>query len=318
MSKRLVIIIGAILISLLFFFFLFFKKNSVYNLSNFNSSNIEIENDIPNPFLIAAIIDNHPDARPQFGLSQASMVFDVPVEGGITRFLAFFPVNLSEDFKIGPIRSLRPYFLDIALEYQALLLHCGGSPEALARVVKEEVKTFNEFYDQEYFSRYSSYQAPHNILASYTLISEYLNKENFLIGDYEDWTTKKPESNYFTDNSSIEIKRSGSQYNISWIYDFSQAKYRQEKTDLEADNIIIRPISTKVLDDDLRLEIGLIGRGEAIICQDSYCQEVVWEKKDKDDQTRYYFKDGRDFVFNIGKTWIHFIDQNSSFSIKNW
>ena len=62
----------------------------------------------------------------------------------------------------------------------------------------------------------------------------------------------------------------------------------------------------------------MIGRGEAIICQDSYCQEVVWEKKDKDDQTRYYFKDGRDFVFNIGKTWIHFIDQNSSFSIKNW
>ena len=89
MSKKLVIIIGAILISLLFFFFLFFKKNSVYNLSNFNSSNIEIENDIPNPFLIAAIIDNHPDARPQFGLSQASMVFDVPVEGYYS-FLAFF------------------------------------------------------------------------------------------------------------------------------------------------------------------------------------------------------------------------------------
>src|SRR5690606_31283389 len=73
------------------------------------------------PFLVS--IDNHPRARPQYGLPQADLVYELPVEGGVTRFAALFWAGEAD--QIGPVRSSRPYFLDLALEWQAAFVPAG-------------------------------------------------------------------------------------------------------------------------------------------------------------------------------------------------
>ena len=82
------------------------------------------------PFTYAVMIDNHSWARPPFGLSQASLVYETIVESPITRFLAIFVDN--ENIKqIGPVRSARPFYVDWVKEFNIPYLHVGGSNEAL-------------------------------------------------------------------------------------------------------------------------------------------------------------------------------------------
>ena len=68
---------------------------------------------------------------PQHGVSQADILYEIETEGGITRCLAIYG-DVSQADVIGPVRSARTYFSNIAVSYDAPLVHCGGSRAALA------------------------------------------------------------------------------------------------------------------------------------------------------------------------------------------
>ena len=74
--------------------------------------------------MIAVKIDNHPDARPQSGLQEADAVYELIVEGGLTRFIAMFLQTDSE--YIGPIRSMRPTDPALVRPLEATLQISGG------------------------------------------------------------------------------------------------------------------------------------------------------------------------------------------------
>lgn len=79
---------------------------------------------------LAVMIENHAEARPQSGLSRADIVYEAVAEGGITRFMAvFFCGGSAKDILIGPVRSARTYYLDLASEYgdYPLYAHVGGA-----------------------------------------------------------------------------------------------------------------------------------------------------------------------------------------------
>ena len=81
---------------------------------------------------IALMVDNNPDAWPQFGISKADLVYSTLVEGGATRFMAIF--TSKQLSKIGPVRSARPYYLTWAKGINALYGHSGGSAEAIQKI----------------------------------------------------------------------------------------------------------------------------------------------------------------------------------------
>lgn len=78
--------------------------------------------------LIAVKVDNAPSARPQIGINAARLVLEVPVEGGITRFLALFQPG---DTLVGPVRSARPVDVDLVPAFSDLLVSTGGQPFVL-------------------------------------------------------------------------------------------------------------------------------------------------------------------------------------------
>jgi hypothetical protein len=78
---------------------------------------------------LAVMIENHPEARPQSGLSKADIVFEALAEGGVTRFMGVFYCDVqAEDTTLAPIRSARSYFVDWASGFNLpLYVHVGGA-----------------------------------------------------------------------------------------------------------------------------------------------------------------------------------------------
>lgn len=78
---------------------------------------------------LAVMIENHPDARPHSGLSDADIVFEAIAEGGVTRFMAMFYCGVQKyDTVIAPVRSARTYFVNWASGFNyPLYVHVGGA-----------------------------------------------------------------------------------------------------------------------------------------------------------------------------------------------
>ena len=94
---------------------------------------------------IAVMIDNHIDAMPQAGLLEADIVYEIIVEGGETRLMLVLQGKDLE--KVGPIRSARHYFLDYALENDAIYVHYGWSPQAESDISTLGVNNINGIYE---------------------------------------------------------------------------------------------------------------------------------------------------------------------------
>ena len=115
---------------------------------------------------LAVMVDNHPGARPQSGPNQACLVFEAPVEGGITRLMALYGHG-QEVPKIGPVRSMRPYFVRLAKSLGAVLAHCGGSPEAYTIASELGLPRFDDIHGgYRVFWRDQSRRAPYNLYTS--------------------------------------------------------------------------------------------------------------------------------------------------------
>lgn len=140
----------------------------VYSLLN----GAEVPPKSGNHRIAAVMIDNYPrDARPQSGLRDADIVYEVEAEGGITRYLALYLERTPA--KIGPVRSARTYFVDFARPYNPLFAHAGENNDVWAMLADLRDSGFADM-DQivgtpEAFWRDSSREMPHNL---YTSISK--------------------------------------------------------------------------------------------------------------------------------------------------
>ena len=125
---------------------------------------------------IAIMIDNHSDAWPQAGLQKAYMVYEIIAEGGETRLMALFK-GVDVD-KIGPVRSARHYFIDYAMENDAIYVHFGQSPQAESDIKKFSIKDINGIAeDGTTFWRVKDKAAPHNAVTSTKKLIELITKK---------------------------------------------------------------------------------------------------------------------------------------------
>lgn len=263
----------------------------------------------------AVMIDNFPSARPQSNLSAASLVYEAPAEGGVTRYLAFFAAdkNISE---IGPVRSARAYFLNWAKELGATYIHVGGSPEALEMAKDLGESDLNEFYKGSYFWRSEIKSAPHNVFISSDSVNKYRRDSGESGAELQSWLYKSSATSSPL-VSQIKIKY-GTAYEVSWSYEAKENVYERyldnakhldaQANKIIAKNVIVQVVSFKVSDEKLRLELSSARSGQALLCQDGDCKLGVWKKNKETDRTRYYYKNGDEFIFNRGITWIEVID----------
>lgn len=279
--------------------------------------------------LFAVMIDNFPESRPAANLAQASLVWEAPVEAGLTRLLAVYPVS-AELQRVGPIRSARPYFLDWAKELNALYLHCGGSDEALKDIKVKDIFDLNEFYRGWYFWRDRSRARPHNVYTSSDLVRAAFEAEsarqNFAPLDLASWI-------YQPANSEAKIYgRLGKgllidfgPMKVEWKYSWEKKAYeRYEDGILQKDesgavitakNVALQITSIEILDEVGRRQIKTIGSGKAVVLTYGLAIEGVWQKKDAGSRTRFFGPDTKEVVFDPGNTWIEIVGKTYNYEI---
>ena len=149
---------------------------------------------------IAVMIDNHSGAWPQANLSKAYLVYEIVVEGGETRLMAVFKGQDLE--KIGPVRSSRHYFLDYALENDAIYVHHGWSPQAQADIPELGVNNINGITESsKNFWRVKDKSAPHNLMTSTQSILSIAERK-----EYKTTSTKESILNYVADEFDLTDK----------------------------------------------------------------------------------------------------------------
>jgi hypothetical protein len=127
------------------------------------------------PRPLGVLIDNVA-GYPQSGLPQASWIAEMPVEGGQTRLMAMF--DAGEPARVGPVRSARDYFVEMAGRADAVLVHDGGSPSALLRLEEGVAPSLNAFQRGELFQRAQGRSAPYNLYTEGPALRDAIRRMN--------------------------------------------------------------------------------------------------------------------------------------------
>ncbi|QEK12354.1 DUF3048 domain-containing protein [Crassaminicella thermophila] len=277
------------------------------------------ENINKRPF--AVMLDNQIKARPQAGLDQAEIVYEILAEGWITRYMAVFLIN--EPKLIGPVRSARPYFIDKAMEFDALYVHDGGSPQALKDIKNLRIADISaQSRGKDIFWRKNHKSRPHNEYTSAAAVrkaakqSHYKESANYqtLLFNKEDKTIHGNHLTYIQIPYSKNYKpnfRYKEKDNVYYRY-INDKPHLDEvsKVHLTAKNIIIQKAKTKVIDSEGRREIALVGKGEGFFITGGEIRKITWEKKSRRAITKFFYEDGEEIRLNPGVTWIEVIPSN--------
>lgn len=265
---------------------------------------------------VAIMIENLVSSRPQAGLDKANLVYEVLVEGGITRFLAVFASG--EDVKkIGPVRSARAYYLDWAKELNAVYAHIGGSPEALRLVPQYDILDLNQFYNSQYFWRASERPAPHNLYTSGELLARAVRDKKWdQTGKYDSWKYQKKE-NPASIAKTLTLDFSTYNYRVEYKYDPEENDFvrylagaeqvMEEGGKIRVKNVIVQFVKTRLGDSEGRLNIETTGEGEARIYRDGQETLGTWKKTTRESRTLYYDVAGKEIELNRGTTWVEVI-----------
>ena len=271
---------------------------------------------------LAVIVENHPDARPQYGLNKASIVYEAITEGGITRFLAIFGPNEAE--KVGPIRSARTYFIDWLSEYNAYFAHVGGNLDALEQIKSDRIYDLDQFG----LGAPTYWRSPRpGIAIEHTMFSDtkllykaagnrdYPSDNSFTSLKFRN--PAKPDPSSQQTSQQITIDFSDTSYKVVWAYDVNTNSYLRSEggsphldgatgQQLSAKNVIIQEVSRQ----DAPTAIGeqgwamqTTGTGNAKIFIEGKKIDGTWKKPSRTDRTKFYDAGGNEIKFIPGAFW---------------
>jgi len=269
---------------------------------------------------LGVIIENHVDARPQSGLPQAGIVYEAIAEGGITRYLALF--SGYDAPKVGPIRSARTYFVDIARGYNAYLSHVGGNYDALEKIKAEGILDLDQFQNSVAYARENlkGVSSEHTMYSSTAKLYELAEKKSYTKANTfsplkfksETAETSRPASQV------INIEYGSAQYKVIFTYDPKNNNYkrtigklpdqdRQTSQTIAPKNIIIQEVTrtstvTKINENGYSFQ--LTGSGKAQIFQDGKQVVGTWKKSSSTDRTIFLDAQNQEIQLNPGQTWI--------------
>jgi hypothetical protein len=268
------------------------------------------------------MINNHPKARPQSGLHKADVVYELLAEGDVTRFLAVFqsekPVNM------GPVRSARDYYIDLAKGLDALFIAHGYSEEARELLESDFVDNLNGMiYDGTLFKRASFRDAPHNSYITYENVIKGAKEKNYSMNqsppEFQFLSEEDSKSVTGDEANSVMISYSASGvFNSTYEYDESIGKYKrysdgeqtidyETKDPILVDNLFIIETTHQVIDDAAHKEIDLQSGGSGYLLQKGKVMEVEWKN---DNGLIVPIRDGEVVPFVQGKTWVNVVPAN--------
>jgi hypothetical protein len=288
-------------------------------------SGVQVTPELAQLPVIGVMIENSPDARPQSGLREAGVVYEAVAEGGITRFLALYQEG-QPDY-IGPVRSVRPYYLDWVQGYDAAIAHVGGSPEALAQIKSQGVKDLDQFFNSGPYQRVNNRYAPHNMYSALPKLLELSKSKGFTKSNFTGFPRKEDKPSTDPNARSIDLTISGYLYNPHFDYDPATNSYKRSmagkphtdersQAQLTPKVVVVIVVPYSYASDGVHSEYDTIGSGKAFIFQDGNVGEGIWEKPDRKTAMRLGDANGSPFAINAGQTWVSVVSTAGSVAFK--
>ena len=340
-KEYLLIIIVLVVVALLgTLIYLTTSKKNKNNSENDNSTttttttvkklNIVNEESKSRPYAI--MINNVEGARKlQSGLQDAYMVYELMVEGGITRYLALFLDQTTE--RIGSIRSARHYYLDYALENDAIYVHHGYSPQAredwsklgVDRIEVNESttgwrdKSASKTYEFTLFTnieklgkgiRSKRTERNKDLLLNYSV-------DNIDISQMEGAIPANKVDIKYSSNTTTNYKYdTDNNIYLRSVNNKSQNDYVTGKQ-LTVKNIIVYKVKYSNIqgDDKGRQTIDNVGNGTGYYISNGYAVPITWKKDSRSSATIYKYNNGKEIQVNDGNTFIQIMPNNQTLAI---
>jgi hypothetical protein len=260
--------------------------------------------------LVAVMVDNLDAARPQTGLGEAGIVYEMEAEARITRFMALFAGD--QPSVVGPVRSARSYYLQICKEWGAIYAHVGGSKDAVSNIKSWGIKDFDEFRNGGEYWRENSRNAPHNV---------YLNVEKAAAGKEQGLQPHWQFGDASQDDADINklsfSYRDG--YKVSYEFSEGEKNYlryingsphsdSESGEQIGVTNVVLQYAPHQHRNDGTAcIDIQVIGSGSAEFFLAGQYRQGTWQKDSMDSPTRFFDADGQEVIFPRGNTWIQML-----------
>lgn len=282
------------------------------------------KDDINQPPLIVKI-DNAPQARPQAGLNDACLVYEVLVEGGGSRYAAVFLCH--DSGKVGPVRSSRFSDVDITSGLKAILVHAGGTQVTLDKLDAAGVPQISGLKESYGFWRGTGRSAPHNLYTETRKLRTLAKRKGLNVRETVPRFEFKKDSPAKEPLSGVSIRFSDT-YGVSYRYLPSENRFQRYvsgtiSNDLDSGkgiapkNVIVQFTvinETNFREDSVgskSLQPELVGSGNGLLLIDGKTRPVKWSKADHNKPTVYTYPNGKEVQLNVGQTWFEIIRPNA-------
>lgn len=282
----------------------------------------------------AVMINNRSVALPHCGVGQADILYEVLVEGSVTRMMAIFS-DIQSVEKLGSIRSIRPYYLDIGTSYGAVLCHAGGSEAAYSRIRNEGLQNIDGVRGAYSFAVF--YRDPNRMTGGieHSLFTTGENlykcaeekKYPLTVEDYDAGLhfarEATPEDGERADSIKIEFTIYKS---TELSYDTDAARYTMRQYDqdyidgntgekVEFSNVLALSVKIAVLDGEGRISVDTTAGGEGWFACGGKWVPITWAR-DAGDSFRYYNADGSELTLAEGESYIALVPTTGSVTIE--
>ena len=283
---------------------------------------------------VAVMIDNDgKDSWPHYGLEDAYLVYEMYVEGSSTRLMALFKGTDTE--KIGPVRSCRHYFLDYALENDAIYVAFGWSPRGQADSNSMGVDYINGIVGNvgtETFWRERKYKGDyHSAFTSMAKIMEGAEKRNFRTETDVKFATFNKEVTPLESGdaaNSFVIPYAG-HYKVTYKYDPDHHYYTRTLNSTphqSADGVPYAPTNVIIMqvknyglgdaDNPARQQLDTVGSGKGYYITEGKKIDITWEKESRTAKTVYKDASGNPITLNPGMTFINIVNPNTTINFE--
>lgn len=282
---------------------------------------------------IAIMINNIKPALPQKGIAEASVIYEMPVEGGVTRLMAVYD-DISAVPTVGSIRSARHDFVELAFGLDAIFVHFGWSDSAKATISELSVNNINGTQNTSYFYkdevRAQTRASEHCWYTTSELVQDGVAKL-----EYE--TTLKSEMDpiysFSTDGkdvmegdpSALEatdvLATFASGVTAGFTYDDATARYAKSQYGaphidesigggFSTDNVFLVYTNAGMMSDNYHREIRL-EEGKGYYLSKGKAVPVTFKKAAKDDILRVYSQNGSEQLVNPGNSYVCFLPKEN-------
>jgi hypothetical protein len=285
--------------------------------------------------VIAVMIDDLWAARPQSGLSSASIVWQAPAEGGIPRYMALF--SEGNPPAVGPVRSSRLYFIAWAAEWNSVYVHVGGSPQAMALLGSAKgrgsvVYNADEFrWGPTYLWRIRTRQAPHNVYSDSAHLQALAKRVGAKPVSYQAHWQFAPDApieqrpvggtivfSYLANKITYSYNRATNTYLRSVSVEGKQVD-AGTKQRIAPKNVVIMAMSFAPLNDGShkhRLEAQYVGSGKAWISTNGKTIRGTWKKASLTAPTLLFGPDGKPVTLTAGQTFVNVVQIGTPLTFK--